>query len=51
MSEHWLLKLLGLAWPESLLLVLDFVVTSDILKTILVPSLSELSLLSFYCCN
>ena len=36
---------LGLA--RSLLLVLDFVVASDILKTILVPSLSELSLLAF----
>ena len=36
---------LGLA--RALLLVLDFVVASDILKTILVPSLSELSLLAF----
>ena len=36
---------LGLA--RSLLLVLDFVVASDILKTILDPSLSELSLLAF----
>lgn len=35
---------LGLA--RSLLLVLDFVVASDILKTILVPSLSELSILA-----
>ena len=36
---------LGLA--RALLLVIDFVVASDILKTILVPSLSELSLLAF----
>ena len=36
---------LGLA--RSLLLVLDFVVASDILKTILVPSLNELTLLAF----
>ena len=36
---------LGLA--RSLLLVLDFVVASDILKTILVPSLTELTLLAF----
>jgi len=36
---------LGLA--RALLLVLDFVVASDILKTILDPSLSELSLLAF----
>ena len=35
---------LGLA--RSLLLVLDFVVASDILKTILVPSITELSLLA-----
>lgn len=35
---------LGLA--RSLLLVLDFVVATDILKTILVPSLSELSILA-----
>ncbi|MGB8173131.1 MAG: DUF1622 domain-containing protein [Nitrososphaeraceae archaeon] len=36
-----------LSLARSLLLVLDFVVASDILKTILVPSLSELSLLAF----
>lgn len=36
---------LGLA--RSLLLVLDFVVASDILKTILVPSITELTLLAF----
>ena len=36
---------LGLA--RALLLVLDFVVASDILKTILVPSLNELTLLAF----
>ena len=36
-----------LSLARSLLLVLDFVVVSDILKTILVPSLSELSLLAF----
>ena len=36
---------LGLA--RALLLVIDFVVASDILKTILVPSLSELLLLAF----
>ena len=36
---------LGLA--RSLLLVLDFVVASDILKTILVPSITELALLAF----
>ena len=35
---------LGLA--RGLLLVLDFVVASDILKTILVPSMTELSLLA-----
>jgi len=35
---------LGLA--RGLLLVLDFVVASDILKTILVPSITELSLLA-----
>ena len=36
-----------LSLARTLLLVLDFVVASDILKTILVPSLSELSLLAF----
>ena len=36
-----------LSLARALLLVLDFVVASDILKTILVPSLSELSLLAF----
>ena len=36
---------LGLA--RGLLLVLDFVVASDILKTILVPSITELTLLAF----
>ena len=36
-----------LSLARSLLLVLDFVVASDILKTILVPSLTELSLLAF----
>lgn len=36
-----------LSLARSLLLVLDFVVASDILKTILEPSLSELSLLAF----
>ena len=36
-----------LSLARSLLLVLDFVVASDILKTILVPSLSELSILAF----
>ena len=36
-----------LSLARSLLLVIDFVVASDILKTILVPSLSELSLLAF----
>ena len=36
-----------LSLARSLLLVLDFVVASDILKTILVPSISELSLLAF----
>ena len=36
---------LGLA--RSLLLVLDFVVVSDILKTILVPFITELTLLAF----
>lgn len=35
-----------LGWARSLLLVLDFVVATDILKTILVPSLSELSILA-----
>ena len=36
-----------LSLARALLLALDFVVASDILKTILVPSLSELSLLAF----
>lgn len=36
-----------LSLARALLLVLDFVVASDILKTILVPSLLELSLLAF----
>ena len=36
-----------LSLARALLLVLDFVVATDILKTILVPSLSELSLLAF----
>ena len=36
-----------LSLARALLLVLDFIVASDILKTILVPSLSELSLLAF----
>ena len=36
-----------LSLARSLLLVLDFVVASDILKTILVPSLNELTLLAF----
>ena len=36
-----------LSLARSLLLVLDFVVASDILKTILIPSLTELTLLAF----
>ena len=47
MSEHWRAETVRLSLARSLLLVLDFVVASDILKTILVPSLNELTLLAF----